>query len=110
MKNNRIIIILLFIIFALPIPLSLLSWIGTIISVSDMGMIKRTEFIEYIQMIMALTTMLLAGTYLITYMISLRFTLKNKKISHITFLPMVHIVLFSILFYVSSWVSTIYKS
>jgi len=48
--------------------------------------------------------MILAGTYLVTYIISLIFTLKNKKLSFLSFLPMAHIILFLLSMFLSQWI------
>lgn len=100
LKTRKILVILLFILFALPIPLSLISWIGTIISVANMSMINWSILSECLQGIVAVIAMLLAGTYLVSYIISLCATWKNKKITIISFLPLFHIVLFSIFYFV----------
>ncbi|MCQ1530705.1 hypothetical protein [Lutispora saccharofermentans] len=110
MKERKTSIIILFILFALPAPFSLISWIGTLISVANIGMTNWSEFSQCIQGLAALITMLLAGTYLVTYIISLGATLKNNKISLISFLPMLHIILFSIFFVVWMWLNAIYKA
>lgn len=110
MKERKTSIIILFIIFALPTPLSLISWIGTLIAIANIGMTNWSEFSQCIQALIALITMLLAGTYLVTYIISLNATLKNKKISLFSFLPMLHVTLFSIFYIIWMWVNTIYKA
>ena len=95
--RKKIILIIIFIIQALPIPLSLISLIGTMISVADMGetMFDFT-FLEVIQAIFVLSTMFLAGTYLITYSVSLGISLtkisKEQKIGWLCFLPSVHLI------------------
>lgn len=109
MKEHKTSIIILFIFFALPIPLSLISWIGTLISVANIGMINWSVFSQFIQGLVSVITMLLAGTYLVTYIISLSVTLKNKNISLISFLPLLHIVLFSIFFAFWMWLGAIYE-
>lgn len=109
MKERKTSIIILFIVFALPIPFSLISWIGTLISVANISMMNWSDFSQSIQGLVALITMLLAGTYLVTYIISLCATLKIKKISLISFIPMLHIILFSIFFVVWTWLNAIYK-
>lgn len=109
MKERNVAIITLFIFFALPIPISLVSWIGTIISVADIGMMNLSKVSDYIQLLVGLITMLIAGTYLGTYIISLNKTLKNKKISLISFLPMLHIILFIIFIAMWSELNAIYK-
>lgn len=74
-----------------------------------MGMTDRSVFGEYIQGIVAVITMLLAGTYLVTYIFSLVKTLKNKKLSVKSFLPMLHIIVFWIFFVLWIWLEKIYK-
>ena len=96
MKNRKILIIVLFIVLALPIPLSLISWIGTVISVANIGMMGWSSLGEIMQAFIALITMLLAGTYLSTYIFSVNRTWKEKELSSISFLPFLHIVLFII--------------
>jgi len=107
-KSRITSIIILFVFFALPIPISLFSWIGTIISVANIGMTDWSSFSESIQGLVALITMLLAGTYLVTFIISLVITLKAKKISLLSFLPLMHIILFGIFLGVWSWLNGIY--
>lgn len=97
-------IIIMFVFFAFPIPVSLISWIGTIISVANIGMVEWSKLRESLQALIALVTMLLAGTYLFTYIISLGKTLKNKKISWVSFLPVVHIALFSLSLGLWKWI------
>ncbi|MCL1820584.1 MAG: hypothetical protein FWG36_08030 [Oscillospiraceae bacterium] len=89
---------ILFILFALPIPISLISWIGTLISVANIGAMKGSVLIRGI----ALITMLLAGTYTGTYIFSLVKTLKKKEISMVSLLPLLHIALFLIFMYLWS--------
>lgn len=96
MKESKPLRIVLFILLALPIPFSLLSWIGTIISVASIGMVDWNIFSELIQTLAMLIVMILAGTYTITYIISLLITLKKKRISLISFFPLLHIILFGI--------------
>ena len=84
------------------------SLIGTFISVANMGMTNWSEFSEFIQGVIALVTMFLAGTYLISYIISLRITLKNKKISLISFLPILNVILFVISSAIWMWLNAIY--
>jgi hypothetical protein len=87
-------VILLFAIFALPLPLSLMSWIGTVISISAAFEPGGPILVKWA----AVTTMLLAGTYAVSYMYSLKRTLKVNKIIHISLLPLLHMVAF-VLFY-----------
>ena len=59
-------------------------------SVANIGMTNWSEFNEFIQGAVTLITMFLAGTYLVTYIVSLRATLKNKRISLISLSPIFH--------------------
>lgn len=105
MKNNTILITILFILFALPIPLSLMSWIGTIISIANIGMSDWGK--EGVSMIIAIATMVMAGTYLITYIVSTIITVKKKALSFFSLLPLIHIFLFVILYFTWEWLETI---
>ena len=96
MRESKALIVLLIVVFALPIPLSLLSWIGTLISIANIGMTYRIHGALYTYLFIA--AMLLAGTYLITYVIFLLITLKKKSISLISLLPLAHIILFLLIF------------
>ena len=107
--KNKALTIILFVFFAIPIPFSLVSWIGTIISVANFGMLSFSKFGEVLKGIIALITMLLAGTYLITYIFSIIQTLNNKTISKISFLPLLHIVLFVFSVCVWKWIEIFYK-
>jgi hypothetical protein len=109
MKEHKIFIIILFIFLALPIPFSLLSWLGTLLSIANISMVDWSEFSQCIQGIIALITMLLAGTYLITYAISLEAIISTKKVSIISFLPILHIILFSSFLGVWMLLNEIYK-
>ena len=86
MKNKSKVIIL-YIIQALPIPFSLVSIIGTIISLANIGMAESV-----FQAIVSILAMVLAGTYIITYIISLIITSTKKKIKFYSFLPVVHMI------------------
>ena len=92
MKKHNTYIILLFVLLALPIPPSLLSWIGTVMSLANIGMTDWSAPGQLILGLVALVTMLLAGTYVVSYVISLSITLKNKRISRMSLLPVAHLL------------------
>ena len=110
--KKRILSIAMFILFALPIPLSLASWIGTLMSVSAIGTVNWSNPDEWIQLFIALTAMLLAGSYLITYIFSLSKTFKNKNINItlVSFLPLLHIAVFGMFYILWVWLDTIFKT
>ena len=93
MKKSKAAIIIIFILYALPIPLSLASWIGTIMAIAAIGMEDWASGSAWIQAIVAGIAMLVAGTYLVSYIISLIKTLKNKKLSKVSLLPLLHIII-----------------
>ena len=82
-------IILLFIFFALPIPISmfgsLLCFIWFMASVINMN--------SFVEILTAFVGIIVGGTYIITYLVSLNKTWKNKVFSNKTFLPAAHCLL-----------------
>lgn len=86
--KNKVIMRAVMILQALPIPLSLITIIGSIISLANIGvMIERSLFVATV----ATISMILAGTYSLTYLFSAIKTFVNKRISFVSFLPIVHI-------------------
>ena len=84
--------ILYYIIMALPIPVSMLTWIGTIISIANIGATGGEGVPGYFHRLVAVLSMLLAGTYIIPYVFSLIRMIMVKKITFSMFLPIIHIV------------------
>ena len=73
---------------ALPLPISLITILGSIISLANIGvMIEQSSFVA----VVATIFMILAGTYPLTYLFSAIRTFANKRISSVSFLPVVHI-------------------
>lgn len=101
MMKNKKIIWLIFIIQAIPIPLSLITIIGSIISLANITILVEESILLALSATMA---MLLAGTYTITYAISLKRTIDCKKIAFVSFLPLLHILLFAV--FLKLWVVT----
>lgn len=91
--KNKVFVIILFTFQALPIPISLISILGSIISIANIGMAENCFGI-----VIPIITMFLAATYTIPYVISLLLTIKNKKIHIYSFIPIMHLVL-TILFF-----------
>ena len=74
---------------ALPIPISLITILGSIISLANIGvMIEQSLFVTIVSTI----SMMLAGTYSLTYLFSAIKTFANKRLSFISFLPAIHII------------------
>ncbi len=94
--------VLYYIIMALPIPVSMVTWIGTIMSVANIGEMdmEGASFLGIISAFVAIWSMLLAGTYLISYVISLIRMIIVKKVTFSMFLPIIHIVITGIFMFV----------
>ena len=86
--KNKVMIWIVMILQALPIPISLITILGSIISLANISvMIEQSLFVT----IVAAISMILAGTYSLTYLFSAIKTFPNKRISFVSFLPIVHI-------------------
>ncbi len=88
------------IIQALPVPISLITILSSIISLANIGMLSDQSILLAIA---AVLSMLLAGTYSITYVASTLYAFRKKKLSIISFLPIFHLLI-TILFFVA-WIS-----
>ena len=108
-KKYQIFTVFLFILLALPIPVSLVSWIGTVISIANIGMTDWAKPGESLQGIVALITMLLAGTYLFTYSFSLIKTRSARKISFVSFLPILHLLLTVAFMFLWDYLNVLYR-
>ncbi len=89
MKNKFRIWIVTFI-SAIPLPFSLISILGSIISIANIGA-KANDSVALV--IVAVISMVLAGTYSITYILTTAFTFLKKRLSLINYLPLLHILL-----------------
>ena len=108
-KNYQIVTVFLFILLALPIPVSVVSWIGTIMAVANIGMTNWAKPGESLQGIVALMTMVLAGTYLFTYSFSLIKTRASKKLSLVSFLPIAHLLLTVAFMFLWNYLNVLYR-
>ena len=87
--KNKVMMWVVIILLALPIPISLITILGSIISLANLGvMIEQSSFVA----VVATIFMILAGTYSLTYIFSAVKTFSKKRISLISFLPIVHII------------------
>ena len=77
---------LLFILFALPIPVAMLGSLMALLWFVN-SIIKLSSFLEIIT---ALFGVIIGTTYIVTYIYSLNKTWENKKISLKTFFPVAH--------------------
>ena len=108
-KKYQIFTVFLFILLALPIPVSVVSWIGTIMAVANIGMTNWAKPGESLQGIVALMTMVLAGTYLFTYSFSLIKTRASKKLSLVSFLPIAHLLLTVAFMFLWNYLNVLYR-
>ena len=87
--KNKVMMWGIMVLQALPVPLSLITILGSVISIANIGvMIEQSSFV----VVVATIFMILAGTYSLTYLFSAIKTFSKKRISLISFLPIVHIV------------------
>lgn len=87
--KNKVMMWVVMILLALPIPISLITILGSIISLANIGvMIEQSSFVA----VVATIFMILASTYSLTYIFSAVKTFSKKRISLISFLPIVHII------------------
>ena len=75
---------------AIPVPFSLISILGSLISFANAPMLAERSVLLYFS---ALGTMVFSGTYWITYAVSTVFAVKLKRISVFSFLPLMHLCL-----------------
>lgn len=87
--KKKVLIIFLFILFALPIPIAIAGF-GMCFIWFLASLTKGATFIEIIT---ALLGVIVGSTYLVTYILSLTKTWKEKKLSIKTFLPIAHCLL-----------------
>ena len=99
--RNKTMMWVVMILQALPIPISLITILGSIISLANIGvMVEQSLFVA----VVATIFMILAGTYSLTYLFSAIKTFTNKRISFVSFLPIVHIavtVVFMVLWFIN---------
>jgi len=93
--KNKSLIWTIAVIQALPVPISLITVLGSVISLANIGMLLDQS---YLLALAAVISMLLSGTYSVTYLVSTINTFRKKKLSVISFLPFVHIILTLVFF------------
>ncbi len=98
--KNKALIWIVSVILALPVPISLITVLGSVISLANIGMLFNQSFLLAIT---AVLSMLLAGTYSITYIVSTFHTFRRKKLNIISSLPIFHILVTLALFV--AWIS-----
>jgi len=84
---------------AVPIPLSVLTWIPTIMSLAGEG--SFIEFFTSIGSFLFLLMMISSGTYVLTYIFAISKTRKDGKITWISYLPAWQVALTFLLIFLS---------
>ena len=80
---------------AIPIPFSLSTVLGSIMSIINIDVVLELSVSLTVVMIIA---MLLAATYTVTFFISLIKTRSDERLSFISFLPAIHFLLALVFF------------
>lgn len=101
--KKTLLAIALFVVLAIPIPISVASWIGTVMQMASLGKAELNNAKDWMLLVASLATMLLAGTYAITYVYSLAKTIKSKEIAFASFLPVWHAALTYVFFLIWGW-------
>lgn len=92
---KKILIILLFILFAIPIPISILGFIMAFSWPLGSLLLGRS----FLETITTWLVFIIMAAYLYTYVIALRKSWKENKITTKTFLPIAHCLLFLLCFF-----------
>ena len=109
-RKYKTAVIIIFVVFAIPILPFFVASIFSLISFSpaaaDIG--NATGAGQFLGVLCFLITMVLTAVYVITYIVSLVITLVRKKISIISFLPLIHIVLIVLFYLATEWLQGVY--
>ena len=107
--KNKIGIIILFVIQAIAIPFALFAGLMLLFSVVSFVETDWSQMEVVIQSVVALITMLIGVLYIGTYSFSLIKTLDNKKLSFVSWLPILHGVIALISLVLWNYVNQLYK-
>lgn len=88
--KNKLWIWIVTVAYAIPLPISLITIPASVISIANIG---ATADKSVALAIVFVIFMVLAGTYLITYVITTIFTFCKKRLSVINLFPLFHILL-----------------
>ncbi len=107
--KNRIGIIILFAVQALAIPFALFAGLIFLFLIVGFAEMDWTQIEIIIQTFVALIATLIGVSYIGTYIFSLIKTLDNKKVSFISWLPILHGVVALISLVIWNYVNQLYK-
>ena len=88
--KNKLWVWIITVIYAIPLPISLITILGSIISIAN---ISATANESVVLAIISVISMVIAGAYSITYVITTVFTFLKKRLSFINLFPLFHIIL-----------------
>ena len=87
--KNKLSIWIVTVVYAIPLPISLITILGSIISIANIG---ATANESVVLAIISVIAMVLAGTYSITYFFTTSYTFHKKRLSLINLFPLFHIL------------------
>ena len=96
--KNKAWAIILFLVQAIPLPFSLVSWIGTLISVGGIGTIDYTNIFEIVGAMLMLAYFVFVGIYPLTYIIAAVNTKKAGGLCFWSFAPVLHAAIAGLVF------------
>jgi len=109
-KKHRIIVIVMYVLYALPIWPFFVASVFSLISfqpvVAAIGQASGSG--QMLGQLCFLITMVLAAVYIITYIASLAVTIAKRKISVISFFPLFHVILVVVFFLLAEGLEKIY--
>ena len=107
--KNKLGIIVLFVIQAMAIPFSLFAGLMLLFAVGSFTETDWSQTGATVQSIIALTTMIIGVAYMATYIFSLIKTIVDKKISFVSWLPLLHSLIALIALVIWNYVNQLYK-
>ena len=107
--KNKIGIIILFVVQALAIPFALFAGLIFLFLIVSFVEMDWTQIEIIIQTLVALIATLIGVSYIGTYIFSLIKTIDNKRVSFISFLPILHGAVALISLVIWNYVNQLYK-
>lgn len=98
-KMKKLLCTIYYVIMALPIPRQLVSFVMALMVVAELFVKDASKIIGTFRGTLALMTIFFTGIYMAVYAYSLYKTVKNKKASIVTFLPIIFWALSKIFIY-----------
>ena len=94
-------IIVMYAVLLLPMPISIMSWMPTIMFIGNIeNMLAVDKSCQLTSNILVMIASFLASTYPITYGMSLHESIKNNKLQFSSYLPFIHLIVAFLIFWV----------